>query len=297
LTDLQAPDRHPRSPQSRTQSPPAIRGIGLGLRRAYLDDLLSNVPAEIDFLEVAPENWINVGGRLGRKFSAVAATVPLVCHGLSLNLGGGAPLDSELLFRIRHFLEVHQVHSYSEHLSFCADSGQLYELLPIPFTTDAVHSVAARIRRTQELLERRIAIENISYYCATGSELSELEFINAVMQEADCDLLLDINNVYVNGYNHGYDPLIFLQGLTPKDIVYGHIAGHTDTEADLKLDSHGEPVIDVVWDLLDQAYSLFGVFPTVLERDTNFPELPELLAECRRLAMIQAKYNLIPSKS
>ena len=169
---------------------------------------------------------------------------------------------------------------YTEHLSYCTDGGHLYDLMPIPFTEEAVHYVAGRIRRTQELLNRRIGIENVSYYAAPGAEMSELEFINAVVEEADCDLLLDVNNIYVNSVNHGYDPVEFLKGLPGERICYGHIAGHYSEAEDLIVDTHGAGVIDNVWALLDEAYHCFGVFPTLLERDFNFPPVPDLLADC-----------------
>ena len=183
-------------------------------------------PSQVDFMEVAPENWIDVGGRLGRMFRAITEGTAFVCHGLSLNLGGPAPLDEAFLQRVKQFLNEHNIRCYSEHLSYCADDGHLYDLMPIPFTEDAVHYVATRVRRTQEILDRRIAIENVSYYGAPGQEMSEIDFINAVLEEADCDLLLDINNIYVNSINHGYDPEIFLKALPRERIAYAHVAGH-----------------------------------------------------------------------
>jgi uncharacterized protein (UPF0276 family) len=246
---------------------------------------------DIDFMEVAPENWMNVGGRLGREFRHFTERFPFVCHGLSLSLGGPSPLDETFLRRMRHFFDQFGIVYYSEHLSYCSDDGHLYDLMPIPFTAEAVRYVAARIRRTQEILERRIAIENVSYYAAPGAELSEIEFINAVLEEADCDLLLDVNNIYVNSINHRYDPVRFLQGLPGTRIAYGHIAGHYTEDEDLLVDTHGAAVISSVWDLLDLAYDTFGVFPTLLERDFNFPPVDELLAEVRHISDIQGKHK------
>jgi len=210
-----------------------------------------------------------------------------VCHGLSLNLGGPSPLDEAFLRRVRNFLDTHDVRCYSEHLSYCGDEGHLYDLMPIPFTEDAVNHVAGRVRRTQDVLGRRIAIENVSYYCAPGQEMSEIEFISAVLAEADCDLLLDINNIYVNSINHGYDALEYLKALPGERIAYAHIAGHYKEAEDLIVDTHGADIIDPVWQLLEHAYDHFGVFPTLLERDFNIPSLNELLGEVDRIVAIQ----------
>ena len=268
-----------------------VQGAGLGLRRALLGPLRTHDLEEVDFMEVAPENWINVGGRLGRSFREFTDRLPFVCHGLSLSIGGPSSLDETFLHRVRQFLDRHRIRYYSEHLSYCTDDGHLYDLMPIPFTTEAVMYVAERIRRTQDILERRIAVENVSYYAAPGSELSEIEFINAVLNEADCDLLLDVNNIYVNSINHRYDALEFLQGLPGHLIAYGHIAGHHKEDEDLVVDTHGAEVIPSVWDLLDKAYETFGVFPTLLERDFNIPPVSELMAEVRHIAEIQHKWQ------
>jgi uncharacterized protein (UPF0276 family)/uncharacterized low-complexity protein len=272
----------------------AITGSGLGLRRALLGPLRSLddgvLESSVDFMEVAPENWINVGGRLGRRFEAFTERLPFVCHGLSLSLGGPSPLDETLLARIRKFLDRYQVRCYSEHLSYCTDDGHLYDLMPIPFTEEAVHYVAARIRHTQELLDRRIAIENVSYYAAPGAELTEIEFIRAVVEEADCDLLLDVNNIHVNSINHGYDPVEFLKAMPGERIAYGHIAGHYVEAEDLRVDTHGAEVIPDVWELLDIAYQTFGQFPTLLERDFNFPAIDELLGEVAQIRAAQARH-------
>ncbi len=268
-----------------------VRGTGLGLRRALLGPLRTHDLEEVDFMEVAPENWINVGGRLGRSFREFTDRLPFVCHGLSLSIGGPAALDETFLHRVRRFLDQHRIRYYSEHLSYCTDDGHLYDLMPIPFTGEAVRYVAERIRRTQDILERRIAMENVSYYASPGSELSEIEFINAVLEEADCDLLLDVNNIYVNSINHHYDPVEFLQSLPGHLIAYGHIAGHYNEAEDLIIDTHGAEVIPGVWDLLEKAYETFGVFPTLLERDFNIPPVNELMAEVRQIAKIQHKWQ------
>lgn len=266
-----------------------VPAVGLGLRRDFLAEFLAAPPAQLDFIEVAPENWINIGGRLGRQFAAATEHYPLYCHGLSLDLGGPAPLDRQFLADLKQFLDGHDVQVYSEHLSACGDGGHLYDLMPIPFTPEAVHYVAARIRQVQDTLERPLAIENVSYYAAPGAQMSEREFLLAVLEEADCQLLLDVNNIMVNSINHGYDAQRFLQALPAGRIAYGHIAGHDWEAEDLRVDTHGQPVDAAVWRLLDVTYDQFGVFPTLLERDFNIPPLPELLAEAQQIRLAQER--------
>lgn len=271
----------------------AIHGAGLGLRRSLLNTLEQTVPADINFMEVAPENWINIGGRLGKQFRAYTERFPFVCHGLSLSIGSPAPLNTELLLAIKSFMREHGIRYYSEHLSYCSDEGQLYDLLPIPFTDEAVDYVAERIQRAQDILGQRIAIENSSYYCAPQQEMSESDFINAVIKKADCALLLDVNNIYVNSINHGYDPYEFLASLPGERTAYIHIAGHFKEAEDLRVDTHGAPVIASVWQLLEKTYELFGVKPTLLERDFNIPPLSELMAELEEIKKRQFESALI----
>lgn len=265
----------------------ASASAGLGLRRALLGALREAPPGAFDFLECAPENWIGVGGRLGEAFEALAARHTITCHGLSLSLGGPEPLDEPFLARARLFLERHRVPLYSEHLSYCSDDGQLYDLLPLPFTDEAVRHVSARIRRVQDLLGRRIAVENVSYYAAPYQALAEADFVDSVLAEADCDLLLDVNNVYVNSINHGYDPHAYIARMPSARIAGYHVAGHYDEAADLKVDTHGAAVKDEVWSLLAHAYAEHGVRPTLLERDFNFPPLAALLEEVGRIRSAQ----------
>lgn len=258
--------------------------VGLGLRRGLLGSLQEASPGDFDFLEVAPENWMGVGGAPGDALADLAARHPIVCHGLSLSLGGPGPLDETFLEKLRRFLDVHQCAIYSEHLSACSDThGQLYDLMPLPFTEATVEHVSTRIRRTQDLLGRRIAVENISYYATLDASnsraMTEIDFINAVLERADCQLLLDVNNIVVNATNHGYDAHEFLRALPGQRIAYIHVAGHFDEAADLKIDTHGAAVSAPVWDLLAEAYRLFGPRPTLLERDFNLPPLDELLDE------------------
>lgn len=256
---------------------------GLGLRRALLGDLQSCADNAVDFIECAPENWIGVGGRLGDALAALTSRFPPTCHGLSLSLGGVEPLDQEFLQRLRRFLDAHDVAVYSEHLSYSADDGHLYDLMPIPFTEEAVRHVSTRIRQAQDVLGRRIAVENISYYAAPYQAMTEIDFVRSVIEEADCDLLLDVNNIHVNAINHDYDPAAFLARMPTSRIVAYHIAGHYDEADDLKIDSHGASVKPEVWALLSDAYRLHGVHPTLLERDFNFPPFTQLLGEISQI--------------
>jgi len=268
---------------------PVITGAGLGFRRELIPALKTHVPAIIGFFEIAPENWIDLGGALGRDLREFMERYPFVCHGLSLSIGSPAPLDETLLTKVRQFLDQHRIPLYTEHLSYCSDEGHLYDLLPIPFTGEAVKYVAERIRRAQDILGRRIALENASYYVqAPIAEMSEADFIRAVLTEADCDLHLDVNNVYVNSINHEYDPVEFLRAMPTERIVYMHVAGHYRETENLVIDTHGADIIDPVWSLLEHTYRIHGVAPTLLERDFNIPPLHELIHEVQRIGQIQS---------
>ena len=271
--------------ETRDQYP--VSGAGLGLRRPLADGLMKDPPSDVDFMEVAPENWIHVGGRLGKKFRWFTERYPFLIHGLSLSIGSPAPLDEQLVRDIKAFMQDHGIRMYSEHLSYCGDDGHLYDLMPIPFTDDAVKYVAGRVQRVQDILEQRIALENVSYYAPADSSMSEVEFLLAVLDEADCDLMLDINNIVVNSINHRYDPSDFLSRMPAEKIRYFHIAGHYVEDEDLRVDTHGAPVDEQAWELLAEAYAKFGPVPTLLERDFNFPPLEELLGEVRRIKALQ----------
>ncbi|MDD2759660.1 MAG: DUF692 domain-containing protein [Methylomonas sp.] len=260
---------------------------GLGLRRSFLSEIVDNPPAGVDFYEVAPENWMTIGGKTGKQFRAMTERCEFVCHGLSLSIGSSDALDEDFVFALKRFMAEHGIRFYSEHLSYCSHEGHLYDLMPMPFTEDAVKHVAGRIRRVQDILEHKIAIENISYYATPSREMSEIEFFNAVVEEADCNVLIDINNIYVNSVNHGYDAEEFLSKMPGNRIAYAHIAGHYVEAADFLVDTHGSAVIDPVWMLLNKAYDCFGVFPTLLERDFNLPPLAELLKEVETIRSVQ----------
>lgn len=272
----------------------AVAGTGLGLKRELMQPLRQQhglaLLEHLQFVEIAPENWIGAGGRYAADLRWFAERYPMVCHGLCLSLGGPDPLNIGFLQQVKQFMADFDIPLYSEHLSYCSDSanGYIYDLLPIPFTAEAVHHVAQRIRQTQDILGQRIAVENASFYVAAPiSEMDESSFINAVLSEADCNLHLDINNVYVNSVNFGFDPYRFIDQLPAERIVYGHIAGHLQVEPDLLVDTHGAAIIDPVWQLLAYAYQKVGVFPTLLERDTNIPPLAELMQEVDTIHRMQ----------
>jgi uncharacterized protein (UPF0276 family) len=264
-----------------------VHGAGLGLRRPLLNQLVESPPEEVAFYEIAPENWITIGGKFGKQFRAMTERFEFVCHGLSLSLGSTDKLDEIFIRDIKQFMAEHKIKLYSEHLSYCSNGGHLYDLMPIPFTSEAVIHVAGRIKRVQDILEQKIAIENVSYYAAPGQEMTEIEFFNAVTEEADCDILIDINNIYVNSVNHHYNAEEFLKAIPAHRIAYAHIAGHYVEADDFLIDTHGADIIDPVWKLLGKAYELYGVFPTLLERDFNIPEMPELLKEVNTIKTMQ----------
>lgn len=271
-------------------TPSPYQGAGLGFRRELITALRAGVPAGVDFFELAPENWAGMGGRATRDLRRFTERHRFVCHGLSLSLGGPGPLDLELLRTIRAFMAEHGIALYTEHLSWCADDARLYDLLPLPFSEEAVRWTAARIRQAQDVLGCRIGVENVSAYLVyPEAEMTEWEFVSAVVAEADCLLHLDVNNLYVNSRNFGYRPLDYLAGLPLERTCYVHVAGHAVEPDGLLIDTHGAAVIDPVWSLLAEAYRRAGPVPTCLERDFNFPGLDELAAEVAQIGTLQAE--------
>lgn len=267
-----------------------VKGVGLGLRREMLPEL-ENIPEAVDFWEVAPENWIPFGGKYPTQLKRFTDSCPFVTHGLSLSIGSPEKLDVNFVKQVKTFLDTHGIETYSEHLSYCSGKGHMYDLMPIPFTEEAAKHVAERVVQVQDIIGRQLVLENVSYYAAPGQEMNELDFTLAVLEKADCKLLLDVNNIYVNSINHGYNALEFLKALPSKRIEYGHIAGHYNEEEDLIVDTHGADVIEPVWQLLESAYKIHGVFPTLLERDFNIPPIEELLKEVKKIREIQARYD------
>ncbi len=267
----------------------SFSGVGLGLRRDFIDTFLS-AETHPDFIEVAPENWMNFGGRHAKLLAQCVEKSPLLCHGLSLSIGGPHPLNLEFVQQIKDFLIQYQVPIYSEHLSYTNDGGYLYDLLPIPMTEAAVKYVAERILRVQDILGQRLVIENVSTYLMPNAEMSEADFMCEVIAQADCELLLDVNNVYVNSMNHGSNAYAFIEAMPKERIRYLHIAGHEQFSEDLLIDTHGAQVCDSVWTLLAYTYQVCGVKPTLLERDFNIPTWQELEDELGTIKGLQKKH-------
>lgn len=271
--------------------------VGVGFRKDFSEEFLEGSLLSPDFIEVAPENWMGIGGYWKKVFKELTEKHPLFLHGLSLSVGSPDELDYAFLKQLKEFIGEYKPLVYSEHLSFSkCDNAHLYDLLPIPFTEDAVKHVAKRIQQVQDYLEQKITIENVSYYTPVAAEMSEVEFIKAVVKEADCDLLLDVNNVYVNGFNHQYNPKEFIQQLPLERVKYIHMAGHTKVADDLIIDTHGEAIISPVYELFD--FTLKQIkrdVPVLLERDFNIPDLPELQQELNQLKAIKSKALKIPS--
>lgn len=263
--------------------------IGIGFRKDFAEELLQSSILTPTFIEVAPENWVGIGGYWKKQFERALEKYPLYTHGLSLSIGSPDELDYDFLKKVKLFLKETNAQMYSEHLSYAkCDNAHLYDLLPIPFTEDAAKHVAKRIKIIQDLLERKIAIEIVSYYSPIAPEMSEIDFINLVLKGADCDLLLDVNNVYVNSFNHQYDAVQFINQLPLERVSYIHMAGHQQVSDTLIIDTHGEAIIDPVFNLFEYAIQRIGRdVPVLLERDFNIPEMEELQSEINRLHTIK----------
>lgn len=255
-------------------------GFGLGLRRENVDDLLAALPGSLDCLEIAPENYMKTGGRLYRQYRELAERYPLAVHGLSLSLGSKIPPAKSFLKDLKTFLKQVRAPWMSDHLCYSSVLGsQFHDLLPLPFTREALRHVVPRIRRIQDYLEMPFAVENVSYYAPGGKhEMTEWEFLAEVAERADCSLLFDVNNVYVNAVNHGFDPYEYLKAVPYPRVLHIHVAGHIQYQ-DFLLDTHGAPVIDPVWDLLRYVAARSQPKAVIVERDHNLPALAESLAE------------------
>jgi uncharacterized protein (UPF0276 family) len=270
-----------------------IGTIGVGLRREFIDELQQQTPSDIiNYIEIAPENWMNMGGNKAKQISWFAKNYPIVAHGLSLSLGGTDPLNIDFLQEVKSFIQQYDIKLYTEHVSFTGANGNLYDLLPIPFNEESANNIIERIKIAQDILGQRIAIENASYYAISPlSTMTEPEFIAHVLEKSDCLLQLDINNVYVNSRNFSFDAYKFLDAIPKNKVVYMHIAGHDEEEENLLIDTHGQDIRIEVWDLLSYSYKLFGIQPTTLERDLNMPSFTEILAELHLIKKIQTDYT------
>jgi len=257
-------------------------GVGLGLRRENVEDLLSGLPKEIDCLEIAPENYMKTGGKQYRQYRELAERYPIAIHGLSLSLGSRHPLSRTFLKDLKIFLKEAKALWMSDHLCYSSVLGaQFHDLLPLPLSREAIRHIVPRIRRVQDYLEMPFAIENVSYYASAGKdEMPEWEFLAEVAEKADCSLLLDVNNIYVNAVNHRFDPYDYLKKLPYERVLHIHVAGHVQYE-DFLLDTHGAPVIDPVWDLLKYVAARAKPKAVIIERDHNLPDLSESIEEVK----------------
>jgi uncharacterized protein (UPF0276 family) len=265
-----------------------VRGVGLGLRLALAENIIERPPPELAFIEVAPENYMRRGGLYPASLSACAARWPIVTHGLTMSLGGTDPLLPDYLATLATFTRAVQTPWHSDHLCFTVSAGRMtHELLPLPFTAEAAEHVAVRVMRAQDALGVPMAVENISYYAHPGApEMDEADFATAVVTRAGCGLLLDVNNVYVNAQNHGFDARAMIAKMPLGRVVQMHVAGHDTSDPALILDTHAAAVRDEVYDLLAFALRKTGHVPVLLERDDNFPPWEELCAEIQKIDAI-----------
>ena len=262
-------------------------GFGLGLRTEHYDAILSDKPP-IDWLEIISENYMVDGGKPLHYLDRFRALYPMVMHGVSLSIGSCDPLDVDYLKRLKALAERVQPRWISDHLCWTGVAGKnLHDLMPLPYTEEAVHHVAGRVRQVQDYLGRQILLENVSSYVTyTQSAMTEWEFLSAIAEAADCLILLDVNNIYVSSSNHGYDPRTYLRSVPAARVRQFHLAGHT-YNGNIIVDTHDQPIIGGVWELYAEAVRHFGPVSTMIERDANIPPLPELLAEldqARRIA-------------
>lgn len=260
----------------------ASLGIGLGLRRENSQDLVEQKPGEIDCLEVAPENYFGTGGKLYREFLDLAGHYPIVFHGISTSVGSLKPLNRDYLNAVKDFIKDFSPGWFSDHLCYSSVMGaQFHDLLPLPFTQEAIDHVVPRIQEIQNILGMPFAVENISCYVHPGKpEMPEWEFVREVVERADCGLLLDVNNLYVNSVNFGFDTQSYLDAMPLDRIMHIHVAGHKVME-DFLLDTHGEDIIDPVWDILAQVAERTELPCVIVERDNNLPPMETQLAEVR----------------
>jgi len=277
---------------SRTRRPPAVTGTGIGLRKEHFDAILSGDPScrDVDFFEAISENFMIAGGRPLAVLERVRRDHPLALHGVSLSVGSAEPLDRAYLRRLKELVDRFQPAIVSDHLCWTRAGGHnSHDLLPLPFTREAARLCSSRIREVQDYLGRRILVENVSSYLEhAASEMTEADFVSAVAEEADCGILLDVNNLYVNARNHGIDQRAYLKTLPADRVAQIHLAGHED-HGDLVMDTHDGPVCDAVWRLYAEAVARLGGVATLVEWDANVPELPVVVAEARRAEAIRSR--------
>jgi hypothetical protein len=257
---------------------------GIGLRNEHIPALLQQPQhKDIDFLELAPDNWMNIGGAKREHLADISKKYPLIAHGLSLSIGDICPLNEKYINDIRHFLDEYNIDIYSDHLCFSRDlQGYLYDLFPVPRFSEVLPYLSERIDRVQNLLGRQLVLENVSSYYSYAGEMPEAEFWGELLSRVNCGMLLDINNVYVNSFNFGFDALSYINTIPTSSIIYYHVAGHLEFEG-FRLDTHGMPVLAEVLDLARQTFHIHGSRPLLLERDNNVPSLDILCKELKKI--------------
>ncbi len=266
----------------------AVEGVGLGLRHDLAAELFERAPDEVRWLEVHPENYVRRGGRFAQNLERAMERWALVPHGLTLGFGTVDRYDPGYVRDLKALLDRIDAPWYSDHLCFAGTDGAfLHDLLPLPFTREAVDVVAARVKELSDAIERPVAVENVSYYADPAPPaMDEPDFVLEVLEAADCRMLLDVNNVYVNAQNHGFDPKSYIDRIPPERVVQIHVAGHMTRKDGIIIDTHGEPMCDGVYELLRHTLERMGPVPVLLERDQNIPPLDEVLEELRRLTDI-----------
>lgn len=266
-----------------------VKGCGIGLRREFITAFkaLEETP---DWIEITPENWFSIPHRYRESFEQIMQAYPAVAHGVSLSIGSPEPVDKSFLMQMKAFLDRYKIAHYSEHLSFSSFQGrQTYELLPVSMTKAMLRHLCDKIERVQETLERALILENSSYYLTPYSEMREVDFICELLERSNARLLLDVNNVYVNAVNHGFDADAYIAHIPPERTAYIHVAGHLEyPEESLLLDTHGEAVCEEVWSLLERTLKSHKV-PVMIERDNNIPPLELLMDEFHRLRQIKER--------
>jgi len=270
---------------------PAPLGYGLGLRPVYYDEILSSRPP-VDWFEIISENYMLAGGRPLAMLDRIRADYPVVMHGVSMSLASTDPLNFDYLRQLKSLAERVQPAWISDHVAWTGVHGMtLHDLLPIPYTRESLAHIVERIQRVQDFLKRRLVVENASTYVSfVESEMSEHDFVREMAERADCLLLLDVNNVFVSSFNHGFDPIAFIDGVPAERVVQFHMAGHTNHETH-RIDTHDQPVCDEVWALYEHARRRCGVVSAMIERDDNYPPLAELLDELQHMRDIDARLS------
>jgi len=268
-----------------------IKGIGLGLRRPFIEQVAEAPPHSIDWYEIAPENYLGRGGLAIKALEKIAAARPLIAHGLQLSLGSLDPLNFAYLKSLKGFLREWKIAWFSDHLCVASRFGHYFhDLLPLPFTMEAARHVAERARIVQDIIEVPLALENVSYYLSPAPpEMPEWDFVREILDHSGCALMLDVNNIYVNAINHGFDPKTYVDAVAHEKILQIHIAGHDRDSSGLIIDTHGQAIKQDVWALLTYLGEKRGLPPVLIERDTNIPPLEDLILEVETAKVVYQK--------